>query len=483
MILINSTKYSCLECIRGHRSSLCRHHMRPLLQVRSKGRPNDALSTGNKNHRIAVFAEEIDMSPEPESGSCKKLPVVILKASNKHIIDLSSGQIVGPYNEEEHTNAQRPMVKPDSFVYSASCCSDGVSKARKVCGCSQKKVSKSKILKAYLCKKRKEREMSGHDELLYLGGGKTLAREKPHSCCSKRKEEEQKAEQKQLQKQQEELQKQLQHPQIDHYRSDHAKRELSYTNGFSDSGHSEYSLSDSSSGMLMSESGKEVFEVINVPACSIPGSCSCSSNCKCPNCEVHNGSANTGNGAVPSLDFLNDSEFGSNLILTQAQSEFLFVPMTLLAFSAPHSGALDSQQVPGQLATAQLISPQQTPIDAQAVGPDISALAANSTNSAPKPEPHCASTNSTTLLDSAIFNSQSVLPHFGANETDYVTYLQLLLTSPSPQGDAPDNLCTCSDDSCFCQNCEKHGIIEGYRLDDVFAKVPLDFLAKTEGVE
>lgn len=58
MILIDGVKYACMECVRGHRSSSCKHHQRPLLQVRSKGRPVE-YANGNPNHRVAVFAEEI----------------------------------------------------------------------------------------------------------------------------------------------------------------------------------------------------------------------------------------------------------------------------------------------------------------------------------------------------------------------------------------------------------------------------------------
>ncbi|ODV65876.1 hypothetical protein HYPBUDRAFT_218492 [Hyphopichia burtonii NRRL Y-1933] len=166
MILIGDIKYSCIECIRGHRSSLCRHHARPLLQVRSKGRPT-VHANGNPNHRIAVFAEEIDeqevaKSPSPPLNGCanKKTPVVILKASAKQVLDLVSGQILGPYDEKTYNkpdaNAKKPapIISDSSFINSSSCCSNGVTKFKKSCCCNNKSknINKSKILKTYIDK-------------------------------------------------------------------------------------------------------------------------------------------------------------------------------------------------------------------------------------------------------------------------------------------------------------------------------------------
>ncbi|KAJ7861714.1 copper fist DNA binding domain-containing protein, partial [Mycena olivaceomarginata] len=37
--LISSKKYACETCIKGHRSSACRHTDRPLFEIKKKGRP------------------------------------------------------------------------------------------------------------------------------------------------------------------------------------------------------------------------------------------------------------------------------------------------------------------------------------------------------------------------------------------------------------------------------------------------------------
>lgn len=175
MILINDVKYSCMECIRGHRSSTCKHHDRPLLQVRSKGRPG-VYANGNPNHRVAVFAEEIatptDDTDSEDKGttstppltprSCKSQPIVILKASSKQVIDLTNGEIIGPYDESKTTKStvekappQQPIINDESFIISSGCCAPKVSK-RSGCGCcgnKKKDVNKSKILQTYIEKR------------------------------------------------------------------------------------------------------------------------------------------------------------------------------------------------------------------------------------------------------------------------------------------------------------------------------------------
>lgn len=231
MILIDNTKYSCIECIRGHRSSLCRHHTRPLLQVRSKGRPNIS-TNGNPNYRIAVFAEQIqtemteqDQDMTGDNGGCettnlntegskkcksKASPVVILKSSPKQVIDLVSGEIIGPYKNsngsivktEANSNGSAPIngvikqevadqivnIKQESSIKScckndnaskctssdsliskfanqnfsipskslsqqgntSSCCANKVSKSNCKCSNGSKTINKSKILRTYL---------------------------------------------------------------------------------------------------------------------------------------------------------------------------------------------------------------------------------------------------------------------------------------------------------------------------------------------
>ncbi|KAH9982171.1 copper fist DNA binding domain-containing protein [Lactifluus volemus] len=39
MVFINSQKFACESCIKGHRSSSCTHTERPLYEIKKKGRP------------------------------------------------------------------------------------------------------------------------------------------------------------------------------------------------------------------------------------------------------------------------------------------------------------------------------------------------------------------------------------------------------------------------------------------------------------
>lgn len=143
MILIDDAKHACVECIRGHRSSLCKHHARPLLQVRSKGRPN---IRNNPNYRVAVFCKQIDH----ESSNNKTIKV--LEASIKYIIDFKTSDIIGPYDQETAKQKLQPDLKinDDSFINKTFCCSQTLK--NQSCGC--KGSSKSKILKQYLTRRR-----------------------------------------------------------------------------------------------------------------------------------------------------------------------------------------------------------------------------------------------------------------------------------------------------------------------------------------
>ncbi|KAH3674418.1 hypothetical protein WICMUC_003255 [Wickerhamomyces mucosus] len=71
MILVDGEKYACVKCIRGHRSSTCKHSNRPLVQVRSRGRP--AL---NNLHRIAVTESEHLLSRDESFAVKEDIPEV-----------------------------------------------------------------------------------------------------------------------------------------------------------------------------------------------------------------------------------------------------------------------------------------------------------------------------------------------------------------------------------------------------------------------
>ncbi|CAL9730666.1 metal-binding activator 1 [Monosporozyma unispora] len=115
MIIYNGDKYACISCIRGHRSSTCKHTGRMLVKVRTRGRPSpvdirdvimvdvtsrvkrkklttkkrscdDMLIDGNHDHKheqeIEVEEEEHDHPPGHED-CCRKMdaqPIIYIKA-------------------------------------------------------------------------------------------------------------------------------------------------------------------------------------------------------------------------------------------------------------------------------------------------------------------------------------------------------------------------------------------------------------------
>lgn len=437
MILVDDIKYSCMECIRGHRSSLCRHHMRALLQVRSKGRPN-VHANGNKNHRIAVFAEEIAQSPEPEGENCKELPVIILKASNKQVIDLTNGQILGPYEEAAGDHPPNPVIKSDSFVYTSTCCSKGATKTRHPCSCNKSKVSKSKILKSYI-KKMQDNPV-----------------QPKKSCCGLKKEE------------------------------------VPLSGTVPLSGNAEISLDFSpflkqpNHGVASNGEGT-VFEVINVPSCSVPGSCCCSVECSCPNCMVHNN-----NIKAEGLEFLNnDAQFGSNLILTsgmRSQKPLHQPPVELAQPLHVQAGEPGMPQTPHTLPQLQTLAQLQALQQLQGVqlqGAQLQGLQLQGL------QLQGAQLQGLQQLQGVQPAVQPLLQDHAFNrEMDaYAGFLQQLIgnnVSEEPkqepkQEPEESSACTCPDDACFCTNCEAHGIIEGYKLDDIFgSKVPYDFLFRSD---
>lgn len=108
MILVEGEKYACIQCIRGHRLSTCQHTGRPLVQVRSRGRPTN-LST----HRIAVFADRDSAKKDshkvekPCNRGCSCCPtkslatdgrVIVVRPTRKSLVDVKGGavKIVGP---------------------------------------------------------------------------------------------------------------------------------------------------------------------------------------------------------------------------------------------------------------------------------------------------------------------------------------------------------------------------------------------------
>ncbi|SCU94997.1 LADA_0G12772g1_1 [Lachancea dasiensis] len=102
MIIYDGEKYSCVSCIRGHRSTTCRHSSRMLVKVRTKGRPSA------KTARQVIFvdassqvlqAEEAPSSccaPLRAPRSCSKMnkqPILFLRARSTQQAFLVDGAL------------------------------------------------------------------------------------------------------------------------------------------------------------------------------------------------------------------------------------------------------------------------------------------------------------------------------------------------------------------------------------------------------
>lgn len=365
---------------------------------------------GNKNHRIAVFAEEIASLPEPEDGdSCRDFPVVILKASDKQVIDLLNGQILGPYSEAaKDMYNKKPVICSDSFINSSSCCSKGASKVNKLCSCNKGNVSKTKILKLYFDKhKDKELEEKKIPQVLPA----------KLSCCVSKKENNEKAQingnaqngngngngysanlfanpyyASNWTQASQPQQVTMEFPQIPTILP--PVQNPPTLQSFQEPYQTQLPQ-DMFHNFAASNTG-EVFEVVNVPSCSILGTCRCTADCKCPGCVEHN---NAPKQSQPQLDTLrNDAQYGSNLILT-----------------------LKDQKKAENRQTQPMVPPASFPKD---------------------------------------FDT-------------YANFLRLIIGEPQEPNDIEptsneEQACECPEDSCFCTNCEAHGIIDGYRLDDIF---------------
>lgn len=312
MILIDDIKYACMECVRGHRSSSCKHHERPLLQVRSKGRPG-VYANGNPNHRVAIFAEEIAKSDKPSTNGtkrCKSEPIIVLKASSKQVIDCSSGVIIGPYDETktkpstvEKRTPLPPIISDESFINTSACCTPKISKG-KSCGCcnnKRKAVNKSKILQNYI-KNKLNQKINNNETLVFMN--------KSHTTNNEQK-------------------------------GDH-----------------------------------QLYGMMPVPSCSIPGTCCCDDACSCQGCVVH------GNSKYQ-------------------------IPLPTL-----------KQQVTD-------------------------------------------TTNPFENEEKFIFNS---MPQTDKSDLFFNT---ISTSSNVPPADSSSE-CSCPPNECDCTNCETHGILNGFRLDDYF---------------
>lgn len=120
MILVEGDKYACEQCIRGHRSSTCKHIKRRLVLVRSRGRP-----LTDSTRRIAIMAEQLPPG---------KVKVENAPSSRKSTKNHDS--CCGNHNSDSDCDHGRRRTK-------CSCCARASLRAQRSCGSSCSKCSSS----------------------------------------------------------------------------------------------------------------------------------------------------------------------------------------------------------------------------------------------------------------------------------------------------------------------------------------------------
>lgn len=137
MILVDGEKYACQQCIRGHRSSTCKHIQRPLVLVRSRGRP-----LTDSSQRIAIFAEEITNENEKKEAlknenNIKNNFLAAKKIITEHATVYSSSK--NEIKQEPPVNSERSYccskIKPKQELKQTCSDSVGINQGESKCSC------------------------------------------------------------------------------------------------------------------------------------------------------------------------------------------------------------------------------------------------------------------------------------------------------------------------------------------------------------
>ncbi|KAL1739636.1 hypothetical protein HDZ31DRAFT_85813 [Schizophyllum fasciatum] len=82
MVLVNNIKYACGTCIKGHRSSTCKHSDRPLFEIKRKGRPVTQCEHCRELRKTKQVHVKCVCEKEGEVG-CAKTDVVSIAGPTK----------------------------------------------------------------------------------------------------------------------------------------------------------------------------------------------------------------------------------------------------------------------------------------------------------------------------------------------------------------------------------------------------------------
>lgn len=129
MILVDGEKYACQQCIRGHRSSSCKHIKRTLVLVRSRGRPST-----DSFQRIAIYAEELkdkdkidDALKNEDNTKNNLLPARFIRNLGQQNPEKDSTPDITPLKQEAtpssccFNNREPKLIKPEPQLQATTC--------------------------------------------------------------------------------------------------------------------------------------------------------------------------------------------------------------------------------------------------------------------------------------------------------------------------------------------------------------------------
>ncbi|CCF55653.1 hypothetical protein KAFR_0A02150 [Kazachstania africana CBS 2517] len=153
MIIYNGEKYACASCIRGHRSSICRHTKRMLVKVRTRGRPSPV------DIRDVIMVDtnsqvKKDTTDEKDIATCKDMnaqPIIFVRAKQTEKATLVDGKlnIIIQNKNEKETGKEKVIdvnnikcISENEFLKRHSNYTKNVSENATICALNEKGESK-----------------------------------------------------------------------------------------------------------------------------------------------------------------------------------------------------------------------------------------------------------------------------------------------------------------------------------------------------
>lgn len=168
MIIYDGEKYACVSCIRGHRSSTCRHANRMLVKVRNRGR-HGSLDI----RKVIIVDTESQIRPDENSPACdscsesnasadakecekmNRQPILFLKTVRTQRAVLSDGKLKIIVEEKDGSKCQNGTKTQDGYKFVSEkeflrqhCISLGNHGFINSCSCQEKAFKRNKFSKS-----------------------------------------------------------------------------------------------------------------------------------------------------------------------------------------------------------------------------------------------------------------------------------------------------------------------------------------------